>query len=265
MNKRNLKTLKRKKKNKRLRFIILLFIFFVFASSGAYFFVKHNILVDELVFVGNQHLKNDELVSLIGVSKGDELFNVSSREIYSRLKVSPWIKDAVIRKEFSGITVGRISINVTEAVPVAILSMAERTYLIDSDGTILEQMDEGTALFLPTIEEISPLKNKDAYKEALNFLSALRDKEVLSYGGDVKITGQRPEDLTLIIRGKAGSISIKIGAGDFNEKLKRFQLIRDEIEKRDISVQYIDIRFDNKVIVMPHGSKEEEKLHKQQG
>lgn len=265
MNKRKLKTLKKKKKkNKGLGFIVFLFILFVFASFGTYFFVKHNALIKELIFVGNLHLKNDELISLIEINQGDKLFNVSDRKIYSRLKASPWIKNVIIRKELSGITSGRILINVTEAVPVAILKMANRAYLISSDGTIVEQIDEETALFLPVIREIDPLKNKDTYREALNFVSALRNKKGLSFGKNVEITGQRPEDLTLTIRGKVNSIPIKIGAGDFNEKLKRLQLIRYEIEKRGISVKYIDIRFDNKAVVMPRDSKEEERLHKQQ-
>lgn len=250
INRRNMRSLQRKKEKKKVKFIVFLFLIFVLGVFSAYFLIKNYILVRDIAFVGNRHLKNDELRSLIKVKKGDELFGVSGRELYSRLKASPWVRDAAIRKELSG----RILINVTEAVPVAVLSVAGRPYLIDRDGNILEPMKEGTVLFLPVIKDIDHNKDRDAYKEAVRFVNVLYNKRVLSYDGNIEITGQRPEDITL----KLDNISIKIGAGDFDKKLERLEFVRDEIEKRNMSVEYIDLRFANKIIVKPAGHESDE-------
>ncbi|MCL5063425.1 MAG: FtsQ-type POTRA domain-containing protein [Nitrospiraceae bacterium] len=250
INRRNLRSLQRKKERKKIKFAVFLFLIFVVAFSAAYFLIKNHMLVRDIAFVGNHHLKNDELKSLIKIKKGDELFGVSGRELYKRLKSSPWIRDAVIKKELSG----RVLINVTEAVPVAILSIADRPYLIDREGNILEQMRESTVLFLPVIKDMDYKNNKDAYEEAVRFVNVLHSKKVLSYDGNLEITGQRPEDITL----KLDNISIKIGAGDFDKKLERLEFVRDEIEKRNMSVEYIDLRFANKIIVKPAGSIEGE-------
>ena len=59
-----------------------------------------------------------------------------------------------------------------------------------------------------------------------------------------------PEDITL----KVDSISIKVGAGDFDKKLERLEAIKDEIQKRNMTIEYIDLRFANKVIVKPLGN-----------
>jgi cell division protein FtsQ len=159
---------------------------------------------------------------------------------------SPWIKDAVVRKELSG----RLLISLTEAVPFAILSMATKPYLIDKDGVILEQMKENAVFFLPVIKDINPYKNRDAYMEAVRFIGALNNRRIYPYSGNIVITGQRPEDLTL----KVDDIYIKIGTGDYDKKLERLEVVMDEIKKRNMAIEYIDIRFSNRIIVKPLSS-----------
>lgn len=243
MIKRNLRTLKRRKEKKRLRFIIILTASFLFGIVGVYFFIANYILAKEIVFIGNQNIKNDELMSLIKIKKGDKLFGVSGKELSAQLTASPWVKDAKVRKELSG----RILINITEAVPVAILNTSDKHYLIDKDGNILELMKEGTILFLPVIKDIDPDKNKDAYEEAVKFVNILHAKKVMASEGILEITGQRPEDISL----KLDNILIKIGTGDFDKKLERLQFVKNEIQARNMLVEYIDLRFSNKIVVKP--------------
>lgn len=243
MNTRNIRTLKRKKEKKRLKFIIILTAFFLFGIFGVYFFIANYILAKEIVFIGNHHIKNGELMSLIKIKRGDKLFSVSGKELYARLSASPWVKDAAVRKELSG----RMLINITEAVPVAILNISDRHYLIDKDGNILETVKEGTVLFLTVIRDIDPDKNKDTYAEAVKFVNILHAKRVMASEGILEITGHRPEDITL----KIDNILIKIGVGDFDRKLERLQFVKNEIEARNMLVEYIDLRFANKIVVKP--------------
>lgn len=248
ISRRNLRSLQRKREKKTIKLFIFLFLIFVVGFFASYFLIKEYIRVKDIVFIGNHHLKTDELRSLIKIKSGDELFGTSSRELYKRLRASPWVRDAIIKKELSG----RVLINVMEAIPVAILSMAGRQYLIDKEGNILEPMKEGTVLFLPVIKDIDYKNNREAYLEAVRFVNVLHNKRVISYGNVIEITGQRPEDITL----KFDKISIKIGMGDFEKKLERLEFVKDEIEKRKMTVEYIDLRFANKIIVKPAGSME---------
>ncbi|MCL4457194.1 MAG: FtsQ-type POTRA domain-containing protein [Nitrospirae bacterium] len=248
MNRRNIRTLQRKKESKKIKFAVFMVILFILSGVGMYFFITNSFSVKEVVFIGNRHLKNDELKLLIKVNKEDELFGVSGRELYNRLRRSPWVRDAVIRKELSG----KIVLNIAEAVPIAIFSVTGRPYLIDKDGNILEPMKEGTVMFLPVIKDIDHNRNREAYAEAVKFANVL-NKRTLSYSGNIEITGQRPEDITL----KLDNIAIKIGAGDFDKKLERLEFAKDEIEKRNIAVEHIDLRFADKIIVKPAGRLEE--------
>jgi len=252
MNRRNIRTIKQQKTRKRIRFFVFIFSLFLIAGSAMYFYVNNYVFVKEVVFTGNRHLDRDELMLLLMVRNGDRLFSIAGSELYNRLRKSPWIKDAVIRKELSG----RLLISLTEAVPFAILSMAKKPYLIDKDGVILEEVKEGTVFFLPVIKNINPYKNRDAYIEAVRFTGALNNHRIYPYSGNIVITGQRPEDLTL----KVDDIYIKIGAGDYDKKLERLKLVMNEIEKRNMSmaIEYIDMRFSNRIIVKPSGSESHE-------
>ncbi len=42
-----------------------------------------------------------------------------------------------------------------------------------------------------------------------------------------------------------------MGAGDFERKLTDLQFVKEEIAKRNIRVEYIDLRFANRIVVKP--------------
>lgn len=250
MNRRNIRTIKRQKARNRIRFFVFIFSLLLIAGSSIYFYVHNYVFVKEIVFIGSRQLDRGELMSLLMVRNGDRLFSISGGELYQRLRKSPWIKDAVIRKELSG----RLLINLTEAVPFAILTMENVPYLIDKDGVMLEQIKEGTAFFLPIIRDINPYKNRDAYMEAVRLINALNNRNIYLYSGNIEVTGQRPENLTL----KVDNIYIKIGGGDYDKKLERLEIVMNEIEKRNMAIEYIDMRFSNRVIVKPSDSESHE-------
>jgi cell division protein FtsQ len=244
---RNIRTIKRQQEKKKTKFAVVLIIIFVCSAAAMFYCIKHFILFGDAVFEGNRHIKNEELRALLKIKKNDSLFATAGTTLHRRLTSSPWVKDAVIRRELSGRTVVRI----TEAVPFAVLDISDSKYLVDKDGVLLESIREGTAIFLPVIKDIIPSNHREGYAEALKFIKVLNDRKI--YGTDVQITGTRPEDITL----KIDNILIKIGAGDFEKKLERLELVREEIEKRQIAVEYIDVRFADRIIVKPYKHAEE--------
>ncbi len=248
-NKRNVRILKRKRKNKKIRFIVLFSLAVILAISSISYAIKHHLNINDIYILGNEHLKNDDIISLLKIKKGDPIFRVSNHELYKRIKTSPWIKDAIIKKDLSG----KIFINITESKPVAILDINNKFFLVDRDGTLLEESKEGTLTFLPVIKDIDPYNNRDTYLEAIKFINILHNKAML-YTGNVEIRGNRPEEIEL----KSEGFIIKIGAGDFDKKLERLSIIKEEIEKRGQPVEFIDLRFAGKAIVKTVEQKGEE-------
>jgi cell division protein FtsQ len=242
MQRRNIRLLQRRKKRRRVKAIAVITLSFIITVVMIYVLITNYIFVRNIVFAGNYHIKDDELLPLINIKKGDRLLGVSKEEIYRRLKMSPWVEDAVIRKDLSG----QIFINIIEAVPLAILSLSDKKYLIDKKGKILEPIKNGSELFLSVIKDIDPAISGEAYREAIRLANLLHGRDIFPQGS-IEILGNRIEDLSL----KVDKLLIKIGNGDYDKKLERLKVVKKEIESRNIQVEYIDLRFSDRVIVKP--------------
>ncbi len=243
MSKKNNPSTKKNKRKWVLIFSAIILIALLAASIWLFLYLKQNIRVKEIIFTGNQHSKNEELYALLKVKKGDPIYGLSLKQMHNNLKQSPWIKDAIIRKEVNGL----ILIKIVESFPSAILFRAGKPHLVDNAGIILEEIHEPPVIFLPVIMEIDPEKNKDAYKDAIVFINLLNQKKLLSYTGQLEITGNTPDELAI----KVDDLLIKIGSGDYEKKLERLDKIKEEIKNKNIIIEYIDLRFSDQVIVKP--------------
>lgn len=233
-------------KNKINKKLILLTVFFIaIFSVTAWLFLhlKQNLYIKEIVFFGNQHLEKEALHEFLRVRNSDLLFNLSARQMHKNLMQCPWIKDVRVRKELSG----RILIQISETIPAAILYKSNKPYFVDSSGVVLEEILDPSVIFLPVIMEIDPLKNQDTYKEAIAFINLLKEKNLMSYAGQIELTGKTPDDLTI----RVDNILIKIGSGDYEKKMQRLETIQEEIKNRNIAIEYIDLRFSEQAIVKP--------------
>jgi len=192
----------------------------VLCVAGIAFLGDKYLFIREINFYGNRHLTNAELLSLAGLSQKRPLFSVTTGDIYRQLKTSPWIKDALVRKDLSV----NVTVYLTEAVAVAILQMDETPCLVDSDGLRLEEIRPEPVYFLPVVK-IDPTSHKEAYRDAVELARALNERKVTAHGGNIELTGTRPEDVTM----KVDGVPVKIGAGDLPRKLEKLDFVRDEL------------------------------------
>ncbi|MGE5239455.1 MAG: cell division protein FtsQ/DivIB [Chloroflexota bacterium] len=241
MQRRTLRSLRKRKQRKRWVFICVLLLLITGAGAGSAHLAKEHLRVKEVVCTGNRHMKNEEMKSLMRLREGSPIFESSGRELSTRLRKSPWIRDASVKKDPSG----RVTVRVVEATPVAVLYLRNRPYLVDREGTLLEEMKDESPLFLPVVREIDPAKQGDTYGEALKLVRFLQKRGGVSYGGALEISGSRPEEIVLRI----DDIPVKVGAGEYERKLERLQFIKDEIKRRNIAVEYIDVRFADEIIL----------------
>ena len=214
----------------------------VFLSLGIYRASSSLFPLREVQCYGNLHLSEAELKLMTGLNGGEGLFNISTRETSERLLKSPWIKDVSVRKEFPH----SVSVRIHEASPFAILEMKGRSFLIDEKGRMLEEM-RGAIPFLPVITA-DPFGDRQNFMEALHLASVLKDKKIATERGRVEIVaGKGPESISMVL----DSLVIKIGQGDYEQKLSRLFELEGEIKKRAIAVDYVDLRFANRVVVKP--------------
>jgi cell division protein FtsQ len=198
--------------------------------------------ITEIVITGNAHLTEGELKSMAGLSDDSNLLRLRGGRICSKLSESPWVRSASVRKEFPG----RLLIHINEAEPFALLDMKGKLFIIDDKGTMLEELKDITIPFLPVISS-NPYKEKEAFQEAISLAKTIKSSALLSRKEQIEIISHKPQEMSLNIDG----VLVKIGTGEYEEKLARFSDIEQEVENRKIPVDYIDLRFANRVLVSP--------------
>ncbi|MBF0343232.1 MAG: FtsQ-type POTRA domain-containing protein [Nitrospirae bacterium] len=215
------------------------------ATAGVYMFMKADFLkVQHLSLEGNFYLKESDILKLLNTN-GKSLITTDCTQLAQRLMTSPWIKTLFIRKEFPN----TLFIKIKEKEPVGILDDGKDTYLIDNAGQRLVKMDK--TLIAKGVVPLTQLPvinvdttNRKAYDEALKLTSAL-SKNSVTQGKDVLITGKKPEDIAI----KINDTLVLLGAGDYEKKIKNYLQLKDEIASRNIPIEYIDVRFSQRLIV----------------
>ena len=237
----------KKKKNKRSLLIgITAFVLLVSALATVAYISNIKIIsafpIKRVVFTGNKHLNVDELRALAGIHGKESLIALSGEKVSQMLLKSPWIRSASVSKVFPD----TLSIVISEVVPFALLDVNGRLFLIDDKGNLLEELKDNPVPFLPIITG-DPLKEKEGFSEALTLARTMNTMGFSSERDQIEIVLAKPEELTSIIDGTV----VKIGSGEYREKLERLLELEEEIQKRKIPVDYIDLRFANRVVVKP--------------
>jgi cell division protein FtsQ len=204
--------------------------------------LRTSFVVQRIVFTGNEHLSDEELTALAGLRRGANILTLSTGAIYAKMMESPWLRSVSVRKELPDV----LRVLIKEAEPLALLDMKGRLFLVDDRGKMLEELRDSRVPFLPIISA-DPFRKKEAFSEAINLVRAVKVTGLLSRKDHIEIIARAPEEMAMNIDGTV----VKVGVGDYEEKLRRLLELEEEIRQRRIPVDYIDLRFANKVIVKP--------------
>ncbi len=212
---------------------ILLGIFIFKLSAGL-------LLIREIEVTGNHYLDKGEILQITGLHDGINLIRLDLEDVDRRLRQNPWIREVSLKKHFPY----TLLIRVKEADPEALLSLRGGLFLIDDEGNILQEIRHKVYRFLPVIN-IDPEKNRKGFKESLRLIDSLNRTGVLERSDSIEI-GIEPYGLFMKLDGEA----IKVGYGNYQEKIERWKELEPELRKRGVEIGYIDLRFKD-VIVKP--------------
>lgn len=204
-------------------------------------FISRSFPVEKILVSGNYHLEEDEIKGLINI-RHRSIFKLSLDDLERGLKKKAWIKNVVLRKQFPD----TIMVNVEEADPRALLSINERMFLIDTEGNVLEEIEDQSTPFLPVIRGIDPKEDIGGVLEAIKLITALDERNILSGKESIEIM-LKAYGLVINMDGEY----VKVGYGNYREKLGRWMDIEAEIRGKNIEVDYVDLRFENEIIVKP--------------
>lgn len=198
---------------------------------------------------GVRSMSDEDIRDVATMFTGQNVFRVDLGAATRRVTADPWVRDVRIERRLPN----RISIFVTERVPVAVLYASNGKYLIDGEGVVMVPLRGGRedAPPLPVIalrdRRAVPREQMaaGAVKEALELLQELAARGGWDLGS-VTVKADSAETVTIVY----ADHEFRIGSGNYNEKLRRMGEIVADMRQRGLTYTYVELRPERQAAVM---------------
>ena len=212
--------------------------------------------VTRITVTGNVRLSKGEVVSLMDGLRGQSMVTADLESWRQKLLRSPWVGNAAMRR----VLPGTVAVAISERQPMGIGRLGDGLYLIDQRGTIIDQFGPNYAeLDLPIIDGLStpphnggPLIDESRAALAARLLASLHARPDLAKRiSQVDVTDVR--DGVVILKGDAALV--RLGEERFVERLQSYLDLAPTLRERVQDIDYVDLRFDERVYVKPYAEK----------
>jgi cell division septal protein FtsQ len=238
----------------RRKNFIVLFLFLIVAFLGITSLANRwrgELLVERLDIRGNRILPERDVAALAKVPIGTPLYSVDLLEVRSKVRLNPYVADAVIAHDLPA----TIKITIRERKPVAILGGSEPFY-VSEEGYVLPPVTSKEVFDLPVITGASqsePLKagmkiTSEGFQAAIEILSeaAALDPDLYHRISEINIGSLDPT----VYMAEQG-VPVFFQKDNIHTQLVYFlsfwnQYVQQQGSER---VKSIDLRFDGQVVV----------------
>jgi cell division protein FtsQ len=198
---------------------------------------------------GSQFLSEGEVRELLGPAVGENILGVDIESLKARLRVSPWVADATVRRNLPD----TLQVEIRERVPLA-LAEVDRLYLMDGEGELIEIYGPRTASFdLPIVRGLLGIDAASRRDRAQRAGALLRDLGEL--GAEVsEVLVDDSGEIRAVLRGP-GEV-LRLGTPPYRRKLVSFLGLRKELGERCPDAEYFDLRFRGRIFAKEAGKPE---------
>ncbi len=233
---------------------IVLLLFLVLITLGIASLAnrwKGELQVERLDVRGCRILTEKEVITLANVPIGRPLYDVDLVTVRSRLRTSPYVRDAVVVHDLPS----TIKIAIKERTPIAILGSPEPFYISD-EGYVLPSVSSKEVFDLPVITGLSdtkPLKvgmkiESENFKAAVEILTeaATLDRDLYHLISEINLSGVGPTVYTA-----EHGIPILFDRERIHTQLVYLQGFWNQYVRQQglEQVSSIDLRFEDQVVV----------------
>ena len=212
--------------------------------------------VDQINVRGNHRLSKGEVLAMLQGLRGRSVLAVDLAEWRQALLSSPWVADASLRRTLPS----TVDVVILERAPLGIGRINGSLYLVDDRGAVIDEYGPNYAdLDLPIIDGLSGHSNaRRGGAPRTNATCIAR----CSRGGcwmrcACGTWRRRFRRSTSAIRGtpsccwKAIRRCIRLGNERFVERLQSYYELAPALRERVPAIDYVDLRFDERVYVRP--------------
>ena len=202
-------------------------------SARRYVKTSPRFAVSEIVTTGSKRRSADELASIAGISKGQNVFTTDLDGARARLLADPWVSEANLARQLPG----TIYVRVVEREAAGVLGTGDGTYLVTRDGALIKRLESGDPTDLPVITGVS-LEQLTADREGAT--RTVRRALDLAFDVERSPLAQRsaleevhvePNGEMSLVMGKSG-VRVHMGAAPYRRKLEQAVRVLGELDRR---------------------------------
>ena len=211
--------------------------------------------VTRITVQGNQRMSRGEVLGLLEGLSGTSIVLIDLESWRQKLLMSPWVADASIRRMFPG----TLAVAIEERQPIGIGRIKGTLFLIDRTGTVIDEFGPNYADFdLPIIDGLSPIGEEGQAVDEVR--AALAGRLMSELASRPKLAGQVSQiDVTdsrnAIVLLKGDTALLRVGDENFIQRLQSYLDLMPALRERMPDIDYVDLRFDERVYVRPQGSR----------
>ena len=201
-----------------------------FILTAPYFEIK------EVAVQGNDRLSSDQILGWANIPLKRSIFAVNIKEISQTVASKSQIKKVEIRR----ILPAKVLIVVEERLPFACLSRGKELFEVCDDGVIIKKTID--SIDLPSIRVDSSFSLKEKLSREVNILLMAQQLGLHFLELDIR----NRDALVGILE---SGIKIYLGKGDHLDYLSYLPSLLEVYREKEEGVEYIDIRFNEQIIV----------------
>ena len=227
--------------------------------KSAYFHVK-KIQVEGCL----RHTK-DQILYIAGIKSQTNLFSLNLKNICQCLENSPWIERAKVKRIFPD----KLDISIIERKPAALINL-KQLYLIDKKGTIFKKAErEDGLLAFPILTGVTwqdLMKPQGTHTHLITqtlTLMAILEEEGIDISAISEIHLDPTFGLTVFTTHHATQIDM--GFPPFQEKCRHLCSIMEDLKRKDLIPQTIDLNYSCRAFVKAKPQNKEFKSIKKGG
>ncbi len=214
----------------------------------------HVLQVDRILVHGNERLSKGEVLAMLSGLRGQSLVWTDLDQWRRRLLASPWVRDAALRRSLPS----TIEVVVSERQPIGIGRINGDMYLVDERGVIIDQHGPQYAdLDLPIVDGLSAspgesgsMTDEARAELAARVVAALKPApQVARRLSQIDVTDLH--NAAVILSGDAAVI--QLGEDQFLRRLQAYLDLASALHERVSDIDYVDLRFDDRIYVRPAG------------
>ena len=214
---------------------------------------------------GNVRISNGEVQAMVRDLQGANILTANLTASRRRLLKSPWLAEVALRR----VLPSTIEVYVSERRPFGLWRRGDELYLVATDGTVMDEFGPRYAEFdLPIVDGLAPKPPRralrpsragaptdppiDAARAALaaRVVDAMQGNRALASRVSQIDVSDAHDAVVLLDNDPA---LLHVGEERFRERLQSYLEIAETLRERIPDIDYVDLRFEQRVYVKPRG------------